>query len=432
MMLVNPRSHPWRSKGEKRTICWTYEPGGTLLNYLKDMQDAIRYALVQAYRDFVKDGSLPSPIQVRKEIRTWFYSRYTYARHHINPVCRAAVAMLRARRKNMVGKLRIPQVSRLAMRIDGELLKIVKGRIRITLQPFVYAWIAINTKNKHYGNYATNRPTELLITDRKICLTFAIAKAKTLGSKFVAVDLNFRTIDSTLASLESAKTRLQNVKTDSIERIAQVQNDFSRRRRAVQLHVKNPQKRDKKLRQTRARQANRIRDALHKMSTKMVREHPDASFIFENLKGIRKESAKPRGKRFRTYLNRWPYRLYQSMIDYKSPNRTIFVNPRGTSSECPVCGGKVEHPTWSLSRCVNCGADYDRDRLASLAILCRGLRLCGHPFAVSADASWHHLRNEYLETSEEPDVSGPGRTDHGANAPNEVVLEHAPQKRLKS
>src|SRR5271154_1480929 len=77
MMLVNPRSHPWRSKGEKRTICWTYEPGGTLLNYLKDMQDAIRYALVQAYRDFVKDGSLPSPIQVRKEIRTWFYSRYT-------------------------------------------------------------------------------------------------------------------------------------------------------------------------------------------------------------------------------------------------------------------------------------------------------------------------------------------------------------------
>ncbi len=152
----------------------------------------------------------------------------------------------------------------------------------------------------------------------------------------------------------------------------------------------------------------------------MVRTYSGASFIFENLKGIRSDE-EPKGKRLRTYLNRWPYRLYQSMIDYKSQNRTLYVNPRGTSSECPVCGGKLEHPTWAVSRCVKCGVDYDRDRLASLAILCRGLRLCGHPFAVSADASWHHLRNEYLYSSDKPDVSGAGRTEHGANATNETV-----------
>jgi len=39
-----------------------------------------------------------------------------------------------------------------------------------------------------------------------------------------------------------------------------------------------------------------------------------------------------------------------------------------------------------VSRCEKCGADYGRNRLASLAILLRGLRLCGQPFAVSADA----------------------------------------------
>jgi hypothetical protein len=73
------------------------------------------------------------------------------------------------------------------------------------------------------------------------------------------------------------------VKTEHVGKIARIQNDFSRRRRRVQLHVKNPKKRAKKLKETRGRQRNRIRDALQKLSTEQVRENPGASFIFERL-----------------------------------------------------------------------------------------------------------------------------------------------------
>ena len=62
----------------------------------------------------------------------------------------------------------------------------------------------------------------------------------------------------------------------------------------------------KKLKQARGRQRRRIKDALHKQSTTIVREHPDTSFALEDMKGIRK-SGEDKGKRFRTYLNRWPY-----------------------------------------------------------------------------------------------------------------------------
>jgi hypothetical protein len=117
------------------------------------------------------------------------------------------------------------------------------------------------------------------------------------------------------------------------------------------------------------------------------------------------------------YLNGWPCRLYQSMAEYKSPNRTVYVSPRGTSSERPVCGGRLEHPVWAVSRCVKCGVDYGRDRLASLAILCRGLRLCGQPFAVSADASWKASRDEYLYTDGTPGAIGAGWTEP-SSAPN--------------
>ena len=191
------------------------------------------------------------------------------------------------------------------------------------------------------------------------------------------------------------------------------------------MHVKNPEKRTKKLSETRGRQRRRVRDILQKMSTKIVRENPDTSFIYEDLKGIRgggrggegEERRRCASKKLRTYLNRWPYRMFQNMVEYKSQRRTIYVSPRGTSSECPVCGGELEHPAWAVSRCKTCGVDYDRDRLASLAILQRGLRLCGRPFAVSAGASWQQMRDEYLHAPGEPRLGEQAGPD-AANAPN--------------
>ena len=151
--------------------------------------------------------------------------------------------------------------------------------------------------------------------------------------------------------------------------IVSIQNDFSRRRRRIQKHLRNPQKRKKKI---------------------------------------------------RAYLNRWPYNQFQRMMEYKSKNRTIYVNPEGTSSECPVCGGRLKHPAWKMSRCENCGRDYDRDRLASLAISLRGLDLCGDPFPASAIASVPSRMGEYLYTRNQPEISGADGTEM-AYASNDVM-----------
>ncbi len=56
---------------------------------------------------------------------------------------------------------------------------------------------------------------------------------------------------------------------------------------------------------------------MHKLSTNLVKEHPDASFVFEDLTGIRKGGGNNR-KKFRTYLNRWPYNEFQRKIEYFS------------------------------------------------------------------------------------------------------------------
>jgi putative transposase len=187
-------------------------------------------------------------------------------------------------------------------------------------------------------------------------------------------------------------------------------------------YTSGTRRRAKKLGETRGRQRNRVKDALYKLSTMVVQENPDTSFVFENLKGIRRNGENhATSKKLRAYLNRWPYRMFQSMVEYKSQCRTLYVSPRGTSSECPVCGGILEHPAWAISRCKTCGVDYDRDRLASLAILLRSLRLCRYPFTVSAGVSWQHMRNEYLYASREHKAGGAGGTEQAANAPNRSV-----------
>ena len=88
------------------------------------MRDALRMALVYAYVMARENNSrLPSPIALRRRFRDWFYPRYGYARHHINPVCRNAVALLRSCKKRRKG-LAVPEVRRLAVRIDAEFFKI--------------------------------------------------------------------------------------------------------------------------------------------------------------------------------------------------------------------------------------------------------------------------------------------------------------------
>ncbi|MEM3197337.1 MAG: hypothetical protein QW431_05240 [Conexivisphaerales archaeon] len=79
---------------------------------------------------------------------------------------------------------------------------------------------------------------------------------------FVAQDF---TIDSTFATVNAGRPALKRTDTQSISDIAHIQNDFSRRRKSLQKHIHNRQKKYRKLRQARGRQKNRVNDALQKL-----------------------------------------------------------------------------------------------------------------------------------------------------------------------
>ncbi len=59
-------------------------------------------------------------------------------------------------------------MKKLEIRIDGELFK-VEGD-KATLQPGHYAYVLINTENKHFLAYSKGKASELLLTDNFVCV----------------------------------------------------------------------------------------------------------------------------------------------------------------------------------------------------------------------------------------------------------------------
>ena len=408
-------THPWRSTGDKRTIMFEYRPSDTILKYLNDMRELINKAILNAYSIARSNNNrLPSPIALRRSLKDYYDNNIIYAKHHINPVCRTAIAILRSYKKNNNGELKVIKAERLAMRIDSELTKIDNNRLRITIRPNEYEYIDIVDKNKKFNEYSNYPISEVLLTDSKVCITFRLGSLNkpVINNDIISFDLNFKSIDYTIIKNSEV------VKVDSIDtsEIAKTQRDYARKRTKIQKHIKNPAKRIRKLKEARHRQRNIVRDKLQKLTTKLVDNNKDKSFVLEDLTDIKKEGRKnkhdrdnkkdnkaskgrnstSKSKRFRTDINRWPYRLFQMFVDYKSKNETLYVDPEGTSSECPVCGGKLKHPIWKISECDNCGVTFGRDRLSSLSIAVRGLHLCGTPFTVSGGASWDSMKDNYL------------------------------------
>ena len=122
------------------------------------------------------------------------------------------------------------------------------------------------------------------------------------------------------------------------------------------------------------RLGNRVRDMLHKVSRSIVEAARGlgAGIIMEDLKGIKR---KRRGRSLNRRLhNFWPARRLQLYVDYKARLAGLpvhYLDPRDTSSLCPVCGGKlVKAPNGRrVLRCPRCKLEGDRDVIACLNLL---------------------------------------------------------------
>jgi putative transposase len=100
----------------------------------------------------------------------------------------------------------------------------------------------------------------------------------------------------------------------------------------------------------------------------------------EDLKGIRKRINY--GRMLNRRLHSWNFRRLQFYVEYKAKLEglpVVYVSPRGTSSLCPVCGGRLAMNGHRRMKC-KCEYEGDRDVIACLNML----RMRGAPLPLKA------------------------------------------------
>lgn len=109
-------------------------------------------------------------------------------------------------------------------------------------------------------------------------------------------------------------------------------------------------------------------DFLHKLSTRLVREHSHIAVEDLNIKGL------SRGMLAKDVLSAG-WATFFNMLRYKAESASSVVeavDPRGTSQTCPACGSVVAKTLadrWHS--CPHCGFEADRDVAAAQVILLR-------------------------------------------------------------
>ena len=153
----------------------------------------------------------------------------------------------------------------------------------------------------------------------------------------------------------------------------------------VQASIKCGKVRNELLRKYGVREFNRIRDLYHKIANEIIRlalEFGATIIVLEDLRRIRDRIRF--GRRLNGRLHRWGFRLLQSIIEYKAllaGIRVVYVDPRGTSSLCPICGGRLRRSPNGrrLLKCPNCGLEADRDVIGAWNLALRFREMWGVP-----------------------------------------------------
>jgi len=128
---------------------------------------------------------------------------------------------------------------------------------------------------------------------------------------------------------------------------------------------------------------NVVEDWAKKTAKRIVEEARERQYAvaIEDLKGL-VEAIRELPKEHRTKMMALAYRRLRWWIKWQATKRGVVVvevDPRGTSTTCPKCGGKMEEVGHRRMRCTVCGFEAGRDVVAILNIEKRARDKLGNP-----------------------------------------------------
>ena len=368
-----------------RTVVVRYSPPEPLLRALRDVRSGANY-LIKDWRAHPDESRFESTRRSYRELRL----RYSHLAADWSVVtCNEASASLRAwdrilrrvRRLNPERfektQAKLPNRVRLKANLTRFLFRLHGSVLDITVRPNYHVRFSLTQiRNPLFWRYliASEGRFGLAVTDRKLIFNFRVRHNQPAVAESVGIDLNMPTADYATSDGISGLVDLTE--------ITRIQGAMERKRQKIQHVIPTDRKAQfRVLHRYAGRERNRVTPLLHRAANEMIAKGGNRNLIFEDLSDttqtILRDPANWNGRKHadeeRRRLAAWAHGRFQRIVSYKANTAVLRVNPRGTSSECPQCGGVLHHPSWRRGDCSSCQSSWHRDRAAAIVILSRGL-----------------------------------------------------------
>jgi len=345
------------------------------------------YALLHIFRDlanFCLEKGLEKKITSRFRLIKETYQeakKFGLHTHYILSACEVACSILKNCRRYK--KAKKPEVKKLFLKIDNQTYKLIKKKdslyLRIPSKPkkFLYIKLKYGDYQRRFLEDKTLKLGSVTVLANRIFLCFEKKQETAEPKSKVALDINERNVTS---------MNEKQAKVYDLTKVLTTHYAYYLKRKRIQEKVKNRKLRKELLKKYSGKEKRKVEWLLHNVSKRIVEENPNSEVIMENLKNIRKfinrrnlrknkyngkiQPHRNKPKKLLRRLNSWNFGKLQKFIEYKAlwqGNLVSYVNPRGTSSTCPICGLR-SYPNGRLFEC-ECGFKLNRDLLACINIL---------------------------------------------------------------
>ena len=353
-----------------------YEKNEVVEKLLEDFREMVNFCIEKAL-----ESNVTSYAKLRKLVYEEWKRRWDYSTHYCHSACKIASSMLKLWRKKVrkreASPNKPPKAKKLFIKFDPQLIKFEGDRLRISIKPRQFVYV-----NLKYGEYQRRfieewkngnlKVGEISMNGEKVIVPFRKEIDLTNPNDWIAIDINETNVTGVNSKGEFFQVDTSEVKS--------IHHTYFERRRKIQRKVSGRKTRKNLLVKYGNREKNRVRDELHKIANVIVEKakQSNCGIILENLKNIRKNINY--GRRLNRRLHSWNFRLLQFYIEYKAKLNgipVVYVNPKGTSSHCPICGDKLApNGQWREKVCKKCGIVWNRDVVACLNLL----KMWGVPF----------------------------------------------------
>jgi putative transposase len=311
--------------------------------------------------------------------RLW-YAKYrelrqrypTLPSHYIHTACQLTAGIYKSfiemKKLGMCEKER-PIFKGRTIWLDRQLFRLDVEGWRASIAVHGGRWVALRLLHGRYHekfkNMRLGEARLVLKDDGNLYLNVAFHQAVMLpeisaDAKVIAVDVNENTIvygnDDFIERFET---------NEGI-----IRTRYFLKRRRIQSRIRGKWLRARLLEKYRSREWRRIKEIYYKAVKRIIDKAKEADvkiIIMEDLKHLNRKDKGSRELNGR--IHRWSYSRFQKILEYQAKLCGLhvkYVNPRGTSKTCPICGDELEESSNGrrLRKCKRCGLEEDRDVIA--------------------------------------------------------------------